>query len=150
MRSISTAFIFALTLPLAAAATQEAAQRAADRQAVEQAVLDYVDALYQVDAARIDRSVHPELAKRGFLARGGGAYAESTMSFEQLRSLAERWNSAGRVDPAKAPRTVKVLDVLDQTASAKLTAHWGVDYMHLARYDGRWMIVNVLWQSPPR
>jgi len=44
---------------------------------------------------------------------------------------------------------VTVLDALDQTASAKLVADWGVDYLHLARYDGRWKIVNVLWQSPP-
>jgi len=26
-----------------------------------------------------------------------------------------------------------------------------MDYFHLAKYDGKWMIVNVLWQSlPPR
>jgi hypothetical protein len=34
-------------------------------------------------------------------------------------------------------------------ASAKLVAAWGVDYLRLAKYDGRWMIVNVLWRSPP-
>ena len=38
---------------------------------------------------------------------------------------------------------------LDQTATVKLVAQWGVDYMHLARYDGRWKVVNVLWQSAP-
>ena len=39
--------------------------------------------------------------------------------------------------------------VLDKTASAKVVAHWGVDYMHLAKVDGRWMIRNILCQSPP-
>ncbi|HJQ67701.1 MAG TPA: nuclear transport factor 2 family protein [Blastocatellia bacterium] len=24
-----------------------------------------------------------------------------------------------------------------------------MDYMHLAKYDGKWMIVNILWQTPP-
>lgn len=38
----------------------------------------------------------------------------------------------------------------NQTASAKLTAWWGTDYLLLAKYDGRWMIRQVLWQSPPR
>lgn len=42
-----------------------------------------------------------------------------------------------------------MFDVLDQTASAKLTAMWGVDYFHLAKYDGQWKIVNILWQEPP-
>jgi len=28
-------------------------------------------------------------------------------------------------------------------------AWWGIDYLQLARYNGKWMIVNVMWQSPP-
>ena len=31
----------------------------------------------------------------------------------------------------------------DQTASAKLTAWWGTDYLLLGKYDGRWMISSV-------
>jgi hypothetical protein len=44
---------------------------------------------------------------------------------------------------------VVLYDVQDQTASAKLTAWWGTDYLLLARENGRWMITHVLWQSPP-
>ena len=120
-----------------------------DREAVEQAVFDYVDALYQVDSTRIERSVHPDLAKRGFVRNEDGTYRELQMTYDELAALAARWNAGGRVDPATAPREVVVLDVLDQTATAKLTAAWGVDYLHLARYGGRWQIVNVLWQVPP-
>ncbi|MDH3628431.1 MAG: nuclear transport factor 2 family protein [Acidobacteriota bacterium] len=29
----------------------------------------------------------------------------------------------------------------------RLTAEWGVDYFHLAKYDGKRMLVHVLWQS---
>ncbi|MGH9838243.1 MAG: nuclear transport factor 2 family protein [Blastocatellia bacterium] len=35
------------------------------------------------------------------------------------------------------------------SASAKLVAEWGMDYFHLAKYDGKWKIVNVMWQSLP-
>lgn len=42
-----------------------------------------------------------------------------------------------------------LFDVQDQTASAKLTAWWGTDYLLLAREQGRWVILQVLWQSPP-
>lgn len=119
----------------------------ADRKAVERAVLDYVDALYEVKPELVDRGVHRQLAKRGFSRGPDGSYRESTMSFAQLRSLAERWNVQGRVNPKTARREVVVLDLLDKTASAKLVASWGVDYMHLAKYDGEWKIVNVLWQA---
>jgi hypothetical protein len=118
--------------------------------AVKQAVLDYVEGVYEVDPARIERSVHPDLAKRGFyVKRGESNYNSSPMTFTELVSLAKTYNKNGRV-PKGAPKEVIVFDILDQTASAKLVASWGVDYMHLAKYDGKWMIVNVLWQSPPK
>lgn len=121
-----------------------------DRLAVRAAVLDYVDALYEVDPSRIERSVHPELVKRGFWRPdAGSAYEELEMSFEELHSLAGDWNREGRVDPKTAAKEIVVFDVLDQTATARLVADWGTDYLQLAKYDGRWLIVHVLWQSPP-
>lgn len=56
----------------------------------------------------------------------------------------------GRTTPATAPREVIVGEVNDQTATAKVVAWWGIDYLQLAGYDGKWMIVNVMWQSPPK
>jgi hypothetical protein len=50
----------------------------------------------------------------------------------------------------KWPKKIEVLDYQDQTASAKLTAWWGTDYILLAKLDGRWMITHVLWQSSPK
>jgi hypothetical protein len=39
------------------------------------------------------------------------------------------------------------LDVRDQTAVVRVVAWWGQDYLQMAKHDGRWMIVHVLWQS---
>ncbi len=72
------------------------------------------------------------------------------MTFERLVELAATWNVDGTAIPKDAPKRIEILDVLDKTASAKLTASWGVDYFHLAKYDGKWMIVHVLWQSIPK
>lgn len=125
------------------------AQADTDRAAVKQAALDYVEGVYEVDASRIERSVHPELAKRGFyIKKGETNYSASPMTFAELVNLAKTYNKNGRV-PKDAVKEVTVLDILDQTASVKLVAVWGIDYMHLAKYDGKWMIVNILWQTPP-
>lgn len=122
----------------------------ADREAVRQAVLDYVEGIYNVEPARIERSVSPNLAKLGFYRpptettyRPG-----SKMAFEQLVTIARNFNKDGKLSK-DAPKDIVIYDVLDQTATAKLTAEWGTDYMHLAKIDGKWMIVNVLWQSHP-
>jgi hypothetical protein len=127
------------------------AQTDADREAVRQAVLDYVEGVYNVDPSRIERSVHPELAKLGFRRTPDeDAYSPgSTTTFERLVEIAKTYNKEGKLSK-DAPKEVTVFDVLDQTASVKLVAEWGVDYMHLAKFDGKWMIVNVLFQSPPK
>lgn len=140
-----------LPATLAAQAGPRPAPSAEDSAGVRAAVLDYVEAIYRADTARIVRSVRPELAKRGyFIPRGQAAYASEPMTYAELINVARTFNARGRLNADTAPKEVTILDLLDQTASVKLVASWGIDYMHLARYDGRWMIVNVLWQSPPR
>ena len=135
---------------LAAFAATGAAQAEGDRAAVNQAVLDYVEAVYNVNPSQAERSVHPELVKRGFFVKKGETgYSPGTMTFAQLIDLTKNYNKSGKL-PKDAPKEVVVFDVLDQTASAKLTAIWGVDYLHLAKYDGKWQIINILWQTPPK
>ena len=125
-------------------------QAAADKEAVRAAAMDYLDALYQAQPDRIARSVHPRLTKLGFSKKQGASdYSESPMTYDQLFNLAGSWNKDGKRPIATAPKEVVVYEVLDQTASAKVTALWGIDYMHLAKYDGKWKIINILWQAPP-
>jgi hypothetical protein len=120
-----------------------------ERERVRQAVLDYVEGVYQVEPARIERSVHPNLSKHGYWReKGKDGYATGKMSFAELVEVAKTWNKSGKLSK-DAPKEITIFDVQDQTASAKLVAAWGTDYFHLAKYDGKWMIVNVLWQSPP-
>ena len=49
-----------------------------------------------------------------------------------------------------APKRAALLGVLVNAALAiaKLTASWGTDYFLLAKMDGKWMIMQVLWQTP--
>jgi hypothetical protein len=136
-----------LTLILFVSAVAGSAQNG-DRDAIRLAALDYVEGVYNVQPERIERSVHPSLVKRGFFKRNGeGPYVESPMTYEQLVNLAATWNKDGKRDTSV--KRVDVLDVLDQTAVAKVTASWGVDYLLLAKYDGKWKIGQILWQSPP-
>ncbi len=132
-----------------AKSTSTAGQQPDDREAVKQAVLDYVEALYEADSSRIERSVHQDLFKLGFERDKDGTYKPYRMTYKELFDLAGRWNKAGKI-PRDSKKEIVVYDVSDQTAAAKLTAMWGIDYMHLAKFNGRWMITDILWQTPPR
>lgn len=119
-----------------------------EKDAVKMAILDYVEGLYDVQPERIEKSVHKELRKRGYYF-SKGAYQQADMTFEQLTQLAANWNKNGSNATDKSPKKIEIFDVLDKTATAKLTAEWGVDYFHLVKMDDKWVIMNVLWQSPP-
>ena len=122
-------------------------KNSAEHAAVKRACLDYVEGIYEVKPEWIKRSVHPDLKKFGF-ARTKDGYRGIPMTFDQLVTLAGKWNKDGRAGN-DSPKKVEIFDVLDKTASAKLTAHWGIDYFHLVKEDDKWLIYQVLWQSPP-
>ncbi|MBC7843373.1 MAG: nuclear transport factor 2 family protein [Gemmatimonadaceae bacterium] len=118
---------------------------------VRRAALDYLEGFYEGDTVKLIRSVRPDVSKYGFdLPRNSATYVGETMKWDEFLSYARRIKAGGRATPATAPKEVLLLDVQDQTAAVKVTAWWGTDYLLLGRYDGRWMISHVLWQSAPR
>ncbi len=124
---------------------------AADREAVRRAVLDYVEGFYEGDSTRFLRSIRPDVFKYGFWRqRDSTSYAGERMAWSEFFDYARRVKQNNRPAPATAPKKVEVFEVQNQTASAKVTAFWGTDYLLLGKYDGKWMISSVMWQSPPR
>ena len=45
-------------------------------------------------------------------------------------------------------RSVKVLEISNHIASAKVTAAWGIDYVLLSKDNDKWMIEEVIWEGP--
>jgi hypothetical protein len=126
------------------------AQAVSDREAVRLAVLDYVEGFYEGDTARLVRSVSPEVRKYGYYrAKPGGPYVGEAMPFPEFLSYANRIRTGRSRTPPNAVKDIVLFDVQDQTASAKLAAWWGTDYLLLAKDKGRWIILQVLWQGPP-
>lgn len=122
-----------------------------DTKLVKAAILDYVEGLYLVDSTRIDRSVDKKLRKIGYWFQPDKKeYVDNLeMSYTQLSNLAANWNKNGNRVNEKSPKKIEIFDVNTKTASAKLTAEWGIDLFHLAKVNNRWKIVNVIWQSQP-
>lgn len=149
MQRIAIAVVLGLLVPGAGAArAQTAVDSASDTAAIRQAALDYIEGWYGGDAARMERALHPELAKRIVRADSTGGDWISSMGASQL--IAGSRAGFGREVPAAERKTlVTILDVFGNTASAKIDAGAWIDYLHLARVNGRWVIVNVLWEMVP-
>ena len=143
MKLVSGLMGLALLMPASALA-----QSAEDRAAVERAALDYLEGFYEGSTEKIRQGVHPDVVKFGF-AKQDGSYSGSPMSFDEMLAYATRVKESGRTRDENTVKRVELLDVLDQTAAAKVYAFWGSDYLLMAKYEGDWKIVHVLWQTPP-
>jgi hypothetical protein len=142
--------VFAFAAPLAAQGAPQPTNPAADREAVRRAALDYVEGFYEGDSAKFLRGVRRDFHKYGFWwARDSSRYLGEGMPLDEALTYIRRVKQNNRQAPPTAIKQIDLLDVLDQTANVKLTAFWGIDYLLLGKYDGKWMISHVLWQSPP-
>lgn len=122
-----------------------------DRALVTEAVEDYVLGLYEVAPERIERSVDTSLHKIGYYDYDGEAYYHMPMTYQQLYDLSAKWNKDGSQANEESPKKIEIYEVHDRTASAKLTAKWGIDFMHLSKSaSGKWKIMNIMWQAPPK
>jgi len=124
-------------------------QTAADSSGIRQAALDYIEGYYEGNAERMARAVHPELAKRIVNVDERGRYRLGQMS---AMTLVEGTRAGGGKDTPVAERRkdVTIFDIYQNAASAKIYASGWVDYLHLAKWNGRWVIINVLWELHPR
>lgn len=58
---------------------------------------------------------------------------------------------AGKPTPTEQQlKEITILDVFENAAVVKIVATDWIDYLQLAKWNGRWMIINVLWEGKPR
>jgi putative lumazine-binding protein len=142
-----------LTLVIAALSlaplSNSSGQSQADSVAIRQTALDYIQGWYTGDAARMERALHPELAKRIVRTDTLGNYRLDQQSAMTL--VQGTRNGYGKTTPqADRLDDVRILDIYRNAASVRVNASYWVDYLQLAKWHGRWVIVNVLWELKPK
>jgi hypothetical protein len=140
----SIALLSVILLPAAARA-----QSPADSTGIRSTALDYAEGWYAGDADRMARALHPELVKRILVSdtATGRAFVQ-TMGASALVNGTR--HGYGKSTPAdRQMKDVRILDVYGNAAVAKVVMAEWIDYLQLVRADGRWQIVNVLWERKP-
>lgn len=137
------------TIASFALASSASAQTAADTAGIRAAALDYMEGWYAGDGARMERAVHPELAKRIMRVSPDGM--QSRLESMGAMTLVQYTKSGGgrNTPPAMQQKDLQIFDIYGNAASARGTMSGWIDYMQLAKSNGRWTIVNVLWEMKP-
>ena len=136
-------------LSVVASVSQAQPQTPSDADLIKQTALDYIEGWYEGNAERMERALHPELAKRIVRSDDRGRFNLGQMGAMTLVQYTR--SGGGKSTPKdKQQKDVTVLDIFGNAASAKVIASEWIDYLHLAKWNGRWVIVNVLWELKPK
>ncbi|MDQ4121602.1 MAG: nuclear transport factor 2 family protein [Acidobacteriota bacterium] len=123
----------------------------ADKAAIKQTALDYIEGWYEGNAERMERSLHPDLAKR-IVRPHPENKSFSRLDHMGAMSLVQGTRRGfGKETPKdKQQKDITILDVYGNSASVKIIASDWIDYLHVAKFNGRWVIINVLWELKPQ
>ena len=142
----STILLLAIILSCFAGARAQTSD--ADREAIKATALDYIEGWYEGNPERMERALHPDLAKRIVRTNDRGQSMLGQMSAMSL-VLGTRAGGGKDTPKERQQKDVTILDVYENAASVKVVASDWIDYLHMAKFNGRWVIVNVLWELKP-
>jgi len=118
-----------------------------DKKAVVETVMNYMEGAYTADAERMALAVHPELTKvqLSTFPQTGTYYlrpAGATRLIEVVRGM--------QVVPEEERNIeLKVLDIGDDMAVVMMDSAHFHDLLQIAKINGKWKIINVLWIPNP-
>jgi hypothetical protein len=117
-------------------------ERTVAEAAIVSVVLDYFEGWFDGDAARMERALHPDLAKRS-LEQDGRTLNETTADW--MIDATARGLGRER-DPGDRRIEVEVEDVYGTIANATVRSTVYREYVQLVRTPGGWKIANALWE----
>ena len=115
---------------------------ASDEELIQQVAIDYFEAWFDGDVARMDRALHADLVKRGRGEDGSAALGVIT----KARMLEMTAAGEGAADGAERRIDVTIEDVYGGIASVTVRSAPYREYLHLVRTGDGWKIVNELYR----
>lgn len=123
-------------------------QADADREAIKRTALNYAEGWYEGNAEKMESALHPDLAKRIARTNDKGQTRLDQMSAMSLVQ-GTRTGYGKQTAKEEQQKDVTIMDVIGGAATVKLEMRDWVDYMHIAKSNRKWVIVNVLWEMKP-
>lgn len=141
---MKTILRFLFLLALISSAPSVVAQSSADSTAIRKVALDFIEGWYTADDARFESSVHPEMISKVVSKRGGQSRLER-FTVQRLVELTRR-GGGKNVPLSERRKEIAILDIYQNAASVKVLAYDAMEYLHVAKWNGEWKIINILFE----
>lgn len=112
---------------------------------VDRVARDYFEGWYAADPERMARALHPDMLKRYVDALPGGRQVVHSATRDLMIEMT-RMGGGAKVSPEERKIAVQVLEVSGDIAVARASSSEYLEYLSLAKCNGKWVIVNILWR----
>ena len=98
----------------------------------------------------MERALHSELAKR--MVSTDAMTGRSLLNQMSAMTLVQRTREGigKKIPEDRQLKEVTILDRFNNVAVVKVVASDWVDYLEVAKFNGEWKIINVLWELKPK
>lgn len=119
-----------------------------EKTALTLAAMDYIEGVYIGNVERVEKAIHPEICRvtpvtmaqtgKTYINKDKGSYLIEITRAKLINLEKEKLNIS-----------VKILDIMDGLATMEINSAVGWSYVHLAKIDGQWKVINVLSRKNP-
>jgi hypothetical protein len=116
-----------------------------DDEAIKGTALDYAESWHLGDEERMARALHPEVLKRRVVTDllNGEQAVQALDAPTLIRATREGVGVGGAGGPLSF--RVAILDRHGDMAVVRVVSPLYVDYLQLVRWEGRWVILSIVW-----
>lgn len=126
-------------------AAQEKVDMEKEKAAIKACAMDYLEGWYEGNPERMKKAMHPELLKRAPMKHPSGQVILQAASKSNMVAYTAIGFGKKNGEANKKKITFEILDVYKTIATVKTTTPEFVDYIHMAKIEGQWKMLNVLW-----
>ncbi|WP_299363611.1 nuclear transport factor 2 family protein [Winogradskyella sp.] len=120
------------------------AQSKKDSIAIKNTVKDFIEGWYEGDAKRMENSLHPDVVSK-IVIRSDKGIRLGRFTAEKLVTLT-RQGGGTDVPKEEQRKNIKILEIYQNMASARVLAYDAMEFLHLAKWEGEWKIMNILFE----
>ena len=133
-----------------AAAQTQTAPTTDENAAITKTALNYIEGWYEGNAERMESALHPELAKRMIYTDPKSGRSQFNHMGAMALVQGTRRGGGSQTPKEKQLKEVTILDRFQNAAVVKIVASDWIDYLSVAKFNGEWKIINVLWELKPK
>ena len=111
-----------------------------NREQIRNTSLNYIEGWFEGNFSRVEQALHPDLIKRRFIPNKKTWRVDTPWMIEATKKGQGILSGFDRKSCI-----VEILDIHANIASVKIISPIYIDFLHLVKLNGKWRIVDALW-----